>query len=366
MKSPETPKNESFRLQTLRSLKILDTPQEERFDRITRIAQRIYDVPIALVSLIDENRQWFKSCVGLNATETTRDISFCGHSILGDEIFVIPDATQDIRFADNPLVLNEPNIRFYAGYPLKAWNGEKLGTLCIIDQKPRNFSLQDLVTLQDLGSMVESEMAAIDLAMVDDLTQLANRRGFMLQAEQNLELCNREAIPASLIFFDLNKFKSINDQFGHAEGDRALINFAKVMRRSFRGSDLLARLGGDEFAVFMPKTSLALSEDILARFKHALDDYNAEAQRGYDILFCHGIVENILAQNLTLKELMAASDSLMYQCKVNNSRPKASTEKSISQNLATFSLHDERNLLSMKDSYVSSIERLAPSKLKSS
>ena len=115
MKAPETPADEAKRLATLRALGVLDTAAEERFDRLTRMAKRLFRVPIALVSLVDENRQWFKSCMGLATNETSRDISFCGHAILGDDIFIIPDTLADARFADNPLVVGEPYIRFYAG-----------------------------------------------------------------------------------------------------------------------------------------------------------------------------------------------------------------------------------------------------------
>ena len=139
MKSPSAPQDEQIRLDTLHSFNILDTEHEERFDRLTRMAKRLFGVPIALVSLVDESRQWFKSCFGLSISETSRDISFCGHTILGNDMFIIPDTSLDERFADNPLVLNEPYIRFYAGYPLIAPNGSKLGTLCIIDTKPRSF-----------------------------------------------------------------------------------------------------------------------------------------------------------------------------------------------------------------------------------
>nr|MDA3786514.1 GAF domain-containing protein [Deltaproteobacteria bacterium] len=144
MQKPPLSPDESARLETLQSLKILDTAPDERFDRLTRIAKRLFRVPIALVSLVDENRQWFKSVIGLSVSETSRDISFCGHAILGDEIFIIPNTTKDERFADNPLVLDDPHIRFYAGYPLKAPNGRKLGTLCILDQQPRDFTWEDV------------------------------------------------------------------------------------------------------------------------------------------------------------------------------------------------------------------------------
>jgi len=177
LKKPDTPQEEQARLETLRSLGILDTPPEERFDRLTRMAKRLLGVPIALVSLVDENRQWFKSCFGLNVSETSRDISFCGHAILGNDLFIIPDTIMDERFADNPLVLNDPYIRFYAGCPLRAPNGQKLGTLCIIDRQPRNFEKEDLEALKDLASMAERELAAIQLATLDELTNISNRRG---------------------------------------------------------------------------------------------------------------------------------------------------------------------------------------------
>lgn len=244
MKKPEIAQDEQVRLETLRSLSILDTPPEERFDRLTRMAKRLFGVPIALVSLVDQNRQWFKSCVGLELSETSRDISFCGHAILGNEIFIIPNAIEDTRFADNPLVMDEPHIRFYAGCPLTAPDGSKLGTLCIIDQQPRSFGNEDLDVLKDLASMVERELAAVQLATLDELTNISNRRGFMLLAQHSLKTCARQKIPAALVFLDLDKFKPINDKFGHAEGDRALITFASQMKSIFRDSDVFARVGG--------------------------------------------------------------------------------------------------------------------------
>jgi diguanylate cyclase (GGDEF)-like protein/PAS domain S-box-containing protein len=168
MLAPAIPRDEKKRLATLRGLNILDTPPEERFDRLTRLAQRIFDVPIAVITLVDSDRQWFKSCQGLDATETPRSISFCGHAILGDEVFVIPDAALDPRFADNPLVAGAPHIRFYAGQPLKANNGSRLGTLCILDIKPRQPSQADLDVLRDLAALVESELNLLDTVETQD------------------------------------------------------------------------------------------------------------------------------------------------------------------------------------------------------
>ncbi len=157
MPAAPLPPHEAERLRTLRKLHLLDTPPEERFDRITRIAQRLFDVPIALVTFVDADRQWFKSRQGLDVKETPRDVSFCAHAIHGDELFIIPDASRDERFAGNPLVLGEPGIRFYAGAPLAAPDGRKVGTLCLIDRRPRELTSEQKTALRDLADLAQGE-----------------------------------------------------------------------------------------------------------------------------------------------------------------------------------------------------------------
>ena len=160
MITPALPVDEKERIAELHSLGILDTPAEARFDRITRTAARLFNVPIALISLVDTNRQWFKSCQGVSERETSRDISFCGHAILEDKILNVPDAHRDPRFADNPLVTAENGIRFYAGCPLLGPGGRKIGTMCIADNKPRTMSEADLTQLADLSEWASLELAA--------------------------------------------------------------------------------------------------------------------------------------------------------------------------------------------------------------
>jgi len=159
MKTPETPADEVARLQRLRELNVLDTAPERRFDRLTELAATIFDVPIALVSLVDEDRQWFKSKVGLDADETSREISFCGHAILQEDALVVADTLADERFADNPLVCGHPDIRFYAGHPLDDGNGHKMGTLCLIDHRPRALGDAERQRLRALARLVEAEIA---------------------------------------------------------------------------------------------------------------------------------------------------------------------------------------------------------------
>lgn len=164
MIEPRIPVDERERLAELQALHVLDTPPEERFDRITRTAQRLFGVQTALISLIDAERQWFKSKQGLESEETPRKYAFCAHAILDDEVMVIPDAREDQRFSGNPLVLGAPNIRFYAGAPLKGPRGHRVGTLCVLGPDIRTFSLKDQALLRDLANWAEMELSNHELA----------------------------------------------------------------------------------------------------------------------------------------------------------------------------------------------------------
>jgi len=158
MKAAPIPANDAQRLQALRELLILDTPPEERFDKLVSFAASEFDMPIALISLIDENRQWFKARVGLDACETGRDVSFCGHALASSEVMVVEDAHTDERFSDNPLVTGEPFVRFYAGAPLVLPSGHVAGTLCLIDHQPRTLDTMDLSILGALRDLAVGEL----------------------------------------------------------------------------------------------------------------------------------------------------------------------------------------------------------------
>ncbi|WP_445425663.1 PAS domain S-box protein [Alishewanella sp. HL-SH06] len=162
MNAPEFPVDEAARLLALKRTNLLDTPAEKRFERITRLAASVFKVPICLISLVDNDRQWFKSKVGLDVSETGRDISFCGHAILQENIFIVSDATKDERFASNPLVTQAPHIRFYAGAPLREPSGQPIGTLCLIDSAARDFSVKEQKELRAFADMVEHEIAKVD------------------------------------------------------------------------------------------------------------------------------------------------------------------------------------------------------------
>jgi len=315
MLAPAIPADEHERIGTLRSLNILDTLPEERFDRLTRLARRVFDVPIVLVSLVDANRQWFKSCIGLDASQTARDISFCGHAILTEQILLVPDALADERFHDNPLVVGEPHVRFYAGCPLKLSNGTKVGTLCLIDTRPRTLDAQELSLLKDLAVMAEREIEAQQLATLDELTQVTNRRGFEALSEHALSMCKRMGTPASMLFFDLNDFKAINDTFGHAEGDRALVAFAEILLGVFREMDIVGRLGGDEFVVLLLGTSATDGDVMLARLAHGIAARNASATARYDLRYAVGRTDYDPARHDSIRHLLGEADGAMYRHK---------------------------------------------------
>jgi diguanylate cyclase (GGDEF)-like protein len=323
MIKPELPANEAERLHALRALKILDTSHEERFDRVTRMAKRMFGVEISLVSLIDEDRQWFKSTQGLDASETPREISFCGHAINQDGLFIIPNAIEDVRFSDNPLVTESPNIRFYAGYPLKLRAGIHIGTLCLIDSKPRYLSEEDKQLLNDLGAMIEQEIRSIQLATLDELTLISNRRGFLTLSEHVRKVCRRNKIPMSMILFDLNKFKPINDTFGHHEGDFALKQFAEVMRSVFRESDVIGRLGGDEFVAMLTDANDEQIAIILDRFKIEMAAMNQFINKPYLIEYSAGVASFSYDTEYSLEEMVAQADAAMYEKKKERGRHSA-------------------------------------------
>jgi GAF domain-containing protein len=174
---PSKPAHEKQRLATLRGYEILDTEPEAAFDDLTFLASYICQTPIALISLIDADRQWFKSKVGVSITETSRDIAFCALAILQSDVFVVPDASQDERFAENPLVISEPGIRFYAGAALMT-EGQALGTLCVIDRVPRTLAPEQLEALKALSRQVQAQF---------DLRRNLKRLGESLAARDRAE-----------------------------------------------------------------------------------------------------------------------------------------------------------------------------------
>jgi diguanylate cyclase (GGDEF)-like protein len=312
VKKPGIPEDEETRLRSLRSLNILDTPPEERFDRIVRMAQLMFDIPVAFISLIDSGRQWFKSSIGIDFDEMSRDLSICAHAILSDEILVIPDAEADHRFAGGPLVASDSNARFCASCPIKLADGSKVGTLCIIDHHPRTMGDNDLALLRELAAIVEREFAVMQLAVTDELTGIYNRRGFIMAAQHSLNLCMRQDLPATLALLDLSEFRSIRDRKGQAEGDRVLIDTSHHLKSECRPSDIFARLGAEEFAALFINAPQSATEVIMKRFRKLLSKSGPSKPKGFDPSFTYVIVEYDFKRHKSVEALLTEGASAMH------------------------------------------------------
>ena len=310
--------DELRRLQSLRASGLLNSGKEERFDRLTRLARTLYDLPVASVSLVGENTLHVKSCAGLEVDTLPRDITFCAHTILQTDPLIVNDLQQDLRFHDNPLVTEAPFIRFYAGYPVQLPDGATVGAFCLMDHKPRAFSVHEIQILSDLAAIVEDEFKVLDAATADELTGLFNRRGFMSLAEYALLTARRRNEPASLVFIDLDRFKLINDTWGHEQGDKALTAMADLMKATFRESDIIATQGGDEFIILLANTAQQAAGIAMAQLSNNVAEYNQQAGNPWQLAFSWGCVEYDPATHHSLNEIVAVADRRMYQAKTSH------------------------------------------------
>jgi diguanylate cyclase (GGDEF)-like protein len=269
--------SEAARLAALHRYDILDSDPEAAFDRITRLASDLFGMPIATVSLIDKSRQWFKSRVGIDAAETERDISFCTHAIEDDQVMVVPDATHDPRFAGNPFVQGNPNIRFYAGAPLKTPDGYNIGTLCVIDNKPREISEAQKGVLAQLANLVVQELELRRAATTDPLTGALNRRSFNDHATKEITRAQRYGRPLIVGILDIDHFKQVNDTYGHDAGDTALKIISDFCQKTLREQDMWARLGGEEFGIILVETGAAGAAFALDRLREGVANLDITA-----------------------------------------------------------------------------------------
>ena len=313
------PSNEAERLAALRSYDVLDTTYELAFDNIVELAATLTGSPISLVSLIDAERQWFKARFGLEVAETHRDQAFCGHAILNqDEAFVVADASLDPRFAQNPLVIGAPDIRFYVGIPLVNPEGMALGTLCVLDRKPRDISPEHLRMLHQLADTVMTTLElrramekVRELALIDSLSGLPNRPALLNAVGKAIATHRRHGGRFGLLYLDLDGFKLLNDRLGHAAGDAALREVAATLAESARAEDTAARIGGDEFALLLAGDDVsagAVAERIKVAVKARMDVF------GWGITASIGAV-TFLSAPASVDEALSAADRRMYEAK---------------------------------------------------
>lgn len=307
--------SEDARLAALARYDVLDTPSEESFDRITRVVKNALDVPIAGVTLLDGHRQWLKSSQGVAIRETARNAAFCNVAIRLTEPLVIEDAAVDPRFRENVYVIGAPYIRAYAGMQLRTPDGHNMGALCAIDTRARRFEPKHIAILEDLADMVMNEMEAQKLATTDSLTGVLSRRGFRAEGERALELAKRHQHPLSCIAFDLDHFKAVNDQHGHAAGDRVLIATVETCRERLRSTDLLGRLGGEEFAVLLPHTDAAGAVKVAEAARSALEARSKSASPTDPRVTASFGIAQVDTNAATLDELLRRADIALYSAK---------------------------------------------------
>ncbi|MEP1217412.1 MAG: sensor domain-containing phosphodiesterase [Marinobacter sp.] len=285
---PDITEGEEERLEELYGLRLLDTASELRFDRYTSLVANVFGFPIVLITLLDRDRQWFKSRVGWNISECPRDISFCGHAINQDSLLVVPDALDDPRFAGNPLVTGDPYIRFYAGAAVRGPRGHALGTLCVLDHYPRYFDEEYRIRLRQFADLIENEIAhTADLltlkgsiersAYYDPLTQLPNRHLMLDRLGQLLQLAAMESLQVAVLLFNVTGLRLINQSLGIQGGNELLQQLAERLRENCPKGGSVARLQGDELAMVFPVHSESQRKEVTHRI-------HAELERPYSCL----------------------------------------------------------------------------------
>lgn len=250
------PARESDRLRALELFGVLDTPGDEHFDRLVRLTAKLIGVPIALITLVDNDRQWFLARHGLEFVQTPRHMSFCAHAIAGEATMVVHDAQLDQRFADNPLVSRDPHIRFYAGALLRTAEGHQLGTLCVIDSIPRILSDLQLELLELVAELVMRELELRRQNTLCSTTGLLKRSVFMDLAQKELEKAREGCRVVTLMLMDIDHFDIINQLLNHEAGDQILQDLARVWLGQLRTRDLLGRIVSDSFGLLFVDETL--------------------------------------------------------------------------------------------------------------
>jgi len=248
--------DESGRLEAIRRYGLLEAGSDPICDRILRIAREVYAVPMAALSVIDDERQIFRAELGIGCSSTSREDAFCSHTILSYEPLCVADAREDPRFAENPLVTGPPHLRAYMGVPLTLGSGYNTGALCVLDRIARpDFAPRHSGLLHDLSDVLMQVMEVRMLSRTDALTGLASRRHFLDELGREVSRSRRHARPVSVGLLDIDHFKQVNDAHGHGVGDRVLRMVAERMRACLREQDMIGRLGGEEFGIIFPETA---------------------------------------------------------------------------------------------------------------
>lgn len=303
--------DEAGRLLALHRYCALDSVHEPNFDTITSIVRDLLGVPMCAVSLIDADEQRFKSTQGFDMEETPREVAFCNHTIRNREPLVIPDAQEDPRFADNPLVTGEPHIRAYAGAPLTSPDGYNLGALCAMHRRRHDFMPGDIDLLQRFAKVVVEQMELKTLAHRDSLTGALTRRAFKDAVSVALHRLEPEHRSATIALIDVDHFKKINDERGHSAGDMVLKTIARTVSGQLRANDLFGRLGGEEFAILFYATTRAEAMEGAERVRRAVEEISEPDWPAVTI----SIGLAALEESDNLSSALAHADAALYVAK---------------------------------------------------
>lgn len=303
---------EAGRLAALDRYEILDTDPEREFDDIIGLVKGVFGVPMAAISLIAEDRQWFKAKTGLDAPETPRSVAFCHYTIEGMKPYAVADATRDPVFAANPLVTGVPHIRCYLGVPLTTPEGYNVGSLCILGHEPRAFSDAEGDMLAGFGRLVVSQLELRALARRDALTGALSRHAF----EDALRAASAEpvAAPLSLLLFDIDHFKSVNDRFGHPTGDIVLRAVVRAINGELRSTDRLGRLGGEEFGILLTGTGHDAACTLAERVRRRVAGLALSPLQGRAVTLSCGVA-SWNAGRESIAGWIAAADTALYAAK---------------------------------------------------
>lgn len=250
------PADEEARLRELERLGVLGSSSDIHLDRLVELATLIFSVPMAAISLVMADRQWFLAQRGLDVQETSRDVAFCAHAIMAEGVMVVPNALEDERFCSNPLVTEPPQIRFYAGAPLRSAVGHNLGTLCVIDSRPLKPTPVQVRQLQLLSELVMRELELRRQRYLCPVTGLPIRQRFLSVAEREFQLARENDQHLSLLLFDIDNFRAINNRWGHHAGDNVLADLCRMGQQFLCEKDFAGRLGDGEFALLLVDTPL--------------------------------------------------------------------------------------------------------------
>jgi diguanylate cyclase (GGDEF)-like protein len=311
---------EEERLAALYELDVLDSPPEEAFDRITRIARAALDAPMAMISLVDRDRQWFKSRQGIDVDETPREFSFCTHTITGTGPLVVSDALADPRFRTSPLVTIEPGVRAYAGVPLRTAAGHNIGALCINDTVPRELTKAQLGILQDLAQLVMDEFELRRIALTDNVTGVMTAWRFRNQADRLIGEARIAGEAVACFLVDLDHFREFNTRSGHAVGDLVLALVARLCAERLGPKDLIARMSGDEFAILQLGTPLEVAKVRAEEFRTAIELGSATLE--HRITASVGVTA-LRAEDRGIDDLMARAEAALREA---NARPTLAPE----------------------------------------